>query len=98
MYRVTKDLNITGRKDVSYQFEGTYKDCEEYIENAKKTFTPEEKRANEIAWLKEEGKNIDSIFGEDWEQKRAQYDENWDKIRRSKTKKSQRQQKNDQNE
>ena len=88
---VNKNLKIVSYAAAGYQYKGTREECEEYVRLAKQRLTPEESRQKEIEFLKERGGDrlIESIFGKEWEDKRRMYDENWDKIRRSRNKRAQ---------
>lgn len=88
---VNKNLKIVSYAAAGYQFKGTREECEEYVELAKQRLTPEESRKREMEFLRERGgeKLINSIFGKEWEEKRRKYDKNWDKIRRSRNKRAQ---------
>lgn len=90
---VNKNLKIVNYAAAGYQFKGTREECEEYVELARQRLTPEESRRREIEFLKERGGDrlIESIFGKEWEEKRRMYDENWDKIRRSRNKRANKQ-------
>ena len=68
---VTKNLKIVHQEPGGYQFRGSIDDCESYLENAKKVFTEEEKRENEISWLVSiNGEStLQSCFGEHWMKK-----------------------------
>lgn len=75
---------------VSYQYKGTEEQCEEYVTSAKQKLTEKEIREREIAFVKEKGgdKLYESVFGEEWNRKRKKYDEDWDRIRRSRNKRN----------
>lgn len=65
---VTKNLKIVHQEPGGYQYKGSIEECEMYLENAKKVFTEDEKRANEISWLVSiNGEStLQSCFGEHW--------------------------------
>ena len=85
---VTKNLKITNYEPSGYQYRGTRAECEAYIELATQKYTPKQIREHETKFLQEKGgeKLVKSVFGKEWEQKRKKYDEDWDRIRRSRTK------------
>ena len=87
---VNKNLKIVSYAVAGYQFKGTRDECEEYVELALQRLTPEESREKELEFLRKRGgeKLVESIFGKAWEEKRKQYDKNWDKIRRSRNKRA----------
>lgn len=87
---VNKNLKIVSYAAAGYQFKGTREECEEYVALARQHLTPEESRRRELEFLHERGGDrlVESIFGKEWEEKRRKYDENWDKIRRSRNKRA----------
>ena len=86
---VNKNLKIVSYAS-AYQFKGTREECEEYVELATQRLTPEQSRQKELEFLRERGgeRLVESIFGKEWEEKRKMYDENWDKIRRTRNKRA----------
>ena len=94
---VNKNLKIVSYAAAGYQFRGTREECEEYVELAKQRLTPEESRKRELEFLRARGgeRLVESIFGEEWNRKRKEYDRNWDRIRRSRNKRKKSKDKND---
>ena len=67
---ITLNLKIVYQEPGKYQFRGTKAECQAYIKDATTSYSAEEKRANEIAFLmtKNGESTLESYFGQRWEE------------------------------